>query len=319
MDKINPLAYIVDTDPVPEAVLEASGWFETEYMTIQASDSQAAYLEWYMAQGWLVYDEVRRTETVRVDNSLIPDQTTTIVYKTYYLRRRKLQSERVLNDLIRQFTGAYNEGRSINDQRYDEIVEIYNVMLGKTEDAITLTEGAGYDYTAEIEALIGLFETDFDAYKAEVDGLLDDYGAPRLADINIRFDNELAKQRQALIERGMNNATVWAAVSAGIERERERALTDAEDKIVDRKILNKTKIHEFRVDFRNRTMTAYERLMALKRDNKLTPIKYRNDVLQAMLTFMERRSDEYPGLDGLAGTIAQLGYGEAATSVAPSV
>ncbi len=319
MDKINPMSYIVDTDPVPEAVLDASGWFETEYMTIESSDSQAAYLEWYMAQGWIVYNETRRSEVVVVENSLIPNQTTTIVYKTFYLKRRKLQSERVLNDLIRQFTGAYNEGRSINDQRYDEIVSIYNVMLDKTEDDINTTEGSGYDYTADIEALIALFETDFNTYVADVDGLLDEYGDPRLADINIRFDNELSKARQTLIDRGLNNTTVWASVSAGIERERERALSDAEDKIVDRKILNKTKIHEYRTDFRNRTLLAYERLMALKRDNKLTPLKYRNDVLSAMLNFMERRSDEYPGLEGLANIAAQLGYGEAATSVAPSV
>lgn len=319
MDKINPMSYIVDTDPVPEAVLDASGWFETEYMTIESSDRQAAYLEWYMAQGWIVYNETRRSEVVVVENSLIPNQTTTIVYKTFYLKRRKLQSERVLNDLIRQFTNAYNEGRSINDQRYDEIVSIYNVMLDKTEDDISTTEGSGYDYTADIEALIALFETDFNTYVADVDGLLDDYGAPRLADINIRFDNELSKARQTLIDRGLNNTTVWASVSAGIERERERALSDAEDKIVDRKILNKTKIHEYRTDFRNRTLLAYERLMALKRDNKLTPLKYRNDVLSAMLNFMERRSDEYPGLEGLANIAAQLGYGEAATSVAPSV
>ncbi len=314
MDKINPMSYIVDTDPVPEAVLDASGWFETEYMTIQASDPNAAYLEWYMAQGWTVY------KTIAVQ-TIAPSPTLPEGWKEkiYCLKRRKLQSERVLNDLIRQFTGAYNEGRSINDQRYDEIVSIYNVMLDKTEDDINTTEGSGYDYTADIEALIALFETDFNTYVADVDGLLDEYGDPRLADINIRFDNELSKARQTLIDRGLNNTTVWASVSAGIERERERALSDAEDKIVDRKILNKTKIHEYRTDFRNRTLLAYERLMALKRDNKLTPLKYRNDVLSAMLNFMERRSDEYPGLDGLANIAAQLGYGEAATSVAPSV
>lgn len=316
MDKINPLAYIVDTDPVPEAVLDASGWFETETMSFTNSDSQAAYLEWYMAQGWIVYNQSTVLETVPLGPT--ESGTRVVAHITYYLRRRKLQSERVLNDLIRQFTEAYNEGRSINDQRYDEIVEIYNVMLDKTESDITAMDASGFDYSAQIEALILLLETDFNAYVVDVDGLLDAYGAPRLAEINLKFDNELALARQNLLDRGLYNTTSFAAsISPGIERNRELALTDAQDKIVDRKILNKSKIYENKTEFRNRAMTAYERLMALKRDNKLTPLKYRNDVLSAMLNFMERRTDDYPGLDGLANIAAQLGYGEAAT-VAPS-
>lgn len=318
MDKINPMAYITDTDPIPEAVLDASGWFETEYMTIAAEDSQAAYLEWYMAQGWIVYNTATVTTEYPLESSTTGG-TTRVVTKTYYLKRRKLQSERVLDDLMREFTEAYNEGREVNDQRYDEMVEIYNVMLDKTETAITVAEGASYDYTATIAAMIVAMETDYNLFKTNTDGLLDDYGAPRLADINIRFDNELSAGLQSLIDRGMNNTTIYASVSAGVARERERALSDAEDKIVERKLAQEARLQAARESFRDRSIAAYDRLMAVKRDNKLTPVKFRNDVLQAMLTFMERRTDEYPGLDGLANIVAQLGYGEAATSVAPSV
>ena len=63
MDKIQPLNYITDTDPVAQAIQNVSGWFKTEYMTISGSSSSAAYIEWYMAQGWTLLPESTSTST----------------------------------------------------------------------------------------------------------------------------------------------------------------------------------------------------------------------------------------------------------------
>jgi hypothetical protein len=318
MDKINPLLYITDTDPVPEAVLDASGWFETEYITVEgvvvdtptSSERSASYLEWFLAQGWVQYD---KRSVVRYISG------TTVAYNdTYYLKRRKLQAERVLNDMIREFTDAYNEGREINDSRYDELVTLYNVMLDKSEDHLGTLDTLTSDYSAVVEAIIEAMPEDYDAHKAEVDGILDDWGDSMRDEINTRFDNEAAKVQQALVDRGMSNTTLLTGMNAGIETERSKALTDLEDKIVERRLALKDRLYTLKVDVEKRVTEAHTRLLAVRQDHVLKPLEFRNAIFQAMLAMMERRTDDYPGLDGLANLAAQLGYSDGAAVVAPT-
>lgn len=316
LDKINPSLYLKDIDVVPEAVLDASGWFETEYITVEydAQDMTTNYVEWYMAQGWTVYN--REEWGVVVSVSLgVPF---TVMHYRVYLKRRKLQSERVLNDMIKEFTDAYNEGREVNDQRYDEIVTIYGVMLDKTQDdvrSLTTTTGA---YNATIEGILALLPADFGALESDADGLLDDYGDSMRAALALRFDNESAKARSTLVSNGMYNTTVWTSVSTGIEGERAKALVVLEDQILERKLKLLELLSQARNHMRQGMLSAYERLNAANKDNVFRPLELRNSVLSAMLNFMERRQDDYPGLDGLANIAAQLGYSEGAAVVAPT-
>jgi hypothetical protein len=313
MDKINPLLYITDTDPVPEVVLDASGWFETEYTEISSSPSDTSvdteYLPWMLAQGWEIYDR---------DRGVTDHGTYITIIDTVKLRRRKLQSERALQDLITEFTDAYNEGREVNDRRYDEIVAIYNVMLDKTETELSAISTASGDYDDIIRQILGELEDDLDAHNTDVDALLDGYGDGLRAQINERFDNELTKARQSLIDRGMNNTTLWTTTSAGIERERSMALTDAEDKIIERLLASKDRLYVFLAEMRRGIMDGHLRLLNEAKDNAFKPVEFRNLVLQAMLNFMERREDEYPSLGDLSAITAQLGFSEGAATVAPS-
>ena len=358
MDKINPTLYITDTDPIPEAVLNASGWFETEYLDIEATSSAAQYIEWYMAQGWTMLPTtvaestsvpVFRWSSYTSDGMPTPPSfesigytpwtgsayptmsisqapgpisvtgqytSTTTSVTTYHLTRRKLQAERVLQDMITEFTDAYNEGREINDTRYDELVTLYDVMLDKSEDEIEALNSDTDAHNVAIDAIIAQINADLAAYDPEGD--LDGYGDSMRLQINTRFDNELAKAESSLVTRGMYNTTIWGSTSAGIERERTLTLTDLEDKIM--KLMLDTKSHVFTVtaDTRAKVMAALERLIAAKRENKLAPLDFRNRIFGAMLNFMERRQDDYPGLDGLANLAAQLGYSEGAAVVAPT-
>jgi hypothetical protein len=316
MDKINPLLYVTDTDPVPEAVLDASGWFETEYATwmystgpalIGTSNSTTDLTPWFMAQGWTVYDRV----SVRLG-------TASAWEVTIYFKRRKLQSERVLNDMIREFTDAYNEGRSINDQRYDEIVTIYNVMLDKSENEMRSLIATSNDYDSLIQVVVNKLEGDWTTHNTSVTALLDGFGDSRIDEINVQFDNKLTEARSGLVGRGMFNTTTWDSISAGIERERQKALSDLSDKITDKKISVYDRLYQAKDSMRKSIMATHERLLASKRENAITPLDFRNKILSAMLAFMERRTDEYPGLDGLAGIAAQLGFSEGAATVAPS-
>jgi len=318
MDKINPLLYITDTDPVPEEVLDASGWFETEYITMSfvrvdtptsATISGGENLAWFLAQGWCEYD---RTYTHRGFDRTA-EVSTSAQNITVYLRRRKMQSELVLNDMLREFTEAYNEGRDLNDQRYDELVNLYSVMLDKTEDELNSVSLDPSDY----ENLIALLTSDFNTFDTAADGALDTYGTSQRARVKLQFDNESADAKQSLVSRGMYNTTVWTSVSSGVERRRAESLNDLEDKILIQQTALLQSSYDRGVHVRTAVMDAHARLLALRKDSVFSPTEIRNTVLSTMLNFMERRTDEYPGLDSLAGIAAQLGYGEGGTVVSP--
>jgi hypothetical protein len=313
MEKINPLLYITDTDPVPEVVLDASGWFETEYMEYNIDayyGFTADYLQWFQAQGWVVYEQ---QDTGVVQHSGIGYHTAKV-----RLKRRKLQAERCLQSMITEFTNAYNEGRSINDSRYDELVQLYNVMLDKSETEMAATDAVASGYNTVIDSIIAKLGTDFTTHEGVVTGLLDDYGDSLRDEINTRFDNELSKAEQALVDRGMYNTTVWTSVSAGIETQRTKALTDLEDKIADKTLANQDRLHALRINMRNGMMDAHFKLLEKKQANAYKPLEFRNAIFKFMLDFMERRTDDYPGIDGLANIAAQLGFSEGAATVAPT-
>jgi hypothetical protein len=319
MDKINPLLYITDTDPVPEAVLNASGWFETEYITVDFKSATAVpvssndgNIPWFMAQGWVEYNRTATywEETFGLSTSYGYDIRV-------FLKRRKLQSERVLQDMITQFTSAYNSGRALNDSRYDEIVALYNVMLDKSETEIAAVESSYVSYDAIISGIISGLPANYTDYKTEVDALLVGYGASLLAGINTRFDNELATARQNLVNKGMYNSTIWTSVSAGIEVMRSKALADANDTITGRKLAAGESTQRVRMEVQSRIEAASFRFMEHKKQRGFGASEFRNSILSAMLNFMERRTDEYPGLDGLAGIAAQLGYSEGGTVSPP--
>lgn len=64
VEKINPLIYITDHDPVPESVKDVSSWFFTETLELQFGESvgkpaggkflHRSMLGWFFAQGWYV-------------------------------------------------------------------------------------------------------------------------------------------------------------------------------------------------------------------------------------------------------------------------
>lgn len=319
MNKFNPLQYITDVDPVAEEAMDASQWFETEYIELtgirvntptSVEDAGAEHISWFLAQGWVLYDTTYTHRSV--------SGTTVALNVRYFLKRRKLQAERVLQDMITEFTDAYNEGRSINDGRYDELVTLYSVMLDKTEDELTAMASSTDGNETVISGVLALLPTDFAAFKSDVDAVVGDLGSGREDQINIRFDAKLAQLQADLVNRGIYNTTTWPTVSAGIERERQLALSDLAGTLAGQKISAASAVHGARTGMRSGLLAAYERMSDRIRAKQLTPTEVRNSVLSAMFNFMERRTDEYPGLGDLAGIASQLGFSEGAAMVSPS-
>jgi len=174
----------------------------------------------------------------------------------------------------------------------------------------------GYDTV--IQAILDQMPVDLADFETNIDGIMDDYGDSRRTAIAVRFNSESAQAEQDLINKGLYNATLWGSVSAGIEREREQALTDFEDTYVERQVAIELALLKARADVRMALIEANNRWMAIRRENRFTPLEIRNQTLKYMLDFMERRTDSYPGLENLAAMSAQLGFSEGASTVAPS-
>lgn len=354
MDKINPTLYITDWAPTDEAVMDASEWFETETMSFKATEEddvakaeKKSSLIWYAAQGWKVKKEVEVTKVAYGKEETNPTTGSKYIvivpeygYKLYeegvvthdsttgqgvpatpgstYIRvdleRRVLKSEKTLNALIASYTKAYNEGRSLNDQRYDDIIALYKVTLDKTEDELIAINTDNSTYKSLIEPIIAKIETDCNTFTTQSTGLYNSFGSGQLARINQAFTNKLSAARQDLIDRGMYSTTLWSTVSAGIEREKALAISDFEDKKLTQKITLEQAQLSARNSMRDRMLAAYERLRVKLESSTDKNLTVRNSIMTALMNFMERRNDDYPNMDSIARLVSNIGVANSSST-----
>ena len=226
------------------------------------------------------------------------------------LKRRKLQAELVMKDMVEDLTKAYNEGRKINDDRYDELVNLYSLMLGRTENEGNDFMRATTDFKPLTDYVLLTMKKTVTDFHAVADNLPDDVFKNRVKEINLKFDNQLSKARSELITAGLFNSTVWPTTASGIERNREMAL----NALIETKIDVYVKVAGAAGDIGQKFTDAAARLQQMAKERMLDPEKARNEVFKWMLDFMERRKDEFPGMDQIAGAVKQLGYAETTTS-----
>jgi len=293
MTTIQPPNYITDTDPTDATAKTVSSWYKDE----SASGVSEENIAWMIAQGW------------RQDGDATKDGEGN---KTFKMKRRQVDSEKLLQDLVSDYTTAYNEGRTLNDSRYDEIVTLYSVMQRNSQ--IDWQSREAGDTTTErlILILTNALDSDYDSYESTARALMNGYGTSLLVAINTRFDNLLTSAAQDLTNRGMYNSTVWTAVAAGIETQRSIALADANDQIALRQTGLRTQLHHDKSTMRSKVISASERVWTLISASADTRLNSRNAVMTALLSFMERRTDSYPSLDQIGRLATALGAGNAA-------
>ena len=289
---IDPTLFITDNDPTAVKAKKVSAWFTTETQ----EDVSEENIVWMLAQGWTV------TNTEKDENGFL----------TYKVTRRQVDSEKILTALVADYTTAYNEGRQLNDSRYDEIVTLYSVMQNNSQLDWLSREAGNSNAETIILSLAAAMGADYDAYEAYAGYRLDDYGDSIVEEINTRFDNLLTTQSQDLTSRGMYNSTLWSSVSAGVERERSKALNDAGDKITRTQLDQDNRLADAKSTMRSKVIAATERLWQLLQTSSDTRLASRNAVMESLLRFMERRTDSYPSLDEIGRLATALGAGNAA-------
>lgn len=288
-----------------------------------------------------------------------------VAYQTVTLTRRKMQSELVLNDMIASFTKAYNEGRSVNNARYDELVALYSLMLSYTENeanAIPVASIKPEDFIALGDALEASMDKEsgitlaevrvlynnaltnvreaIDALNTTVKAIPAEWLSSREADINRQFDAKISQANAAMAANGTFASSAWANILAGFERDRAYALNNLADTAVTIKVDTYGKVTTLVADSEAKLLDSAAKLLSIERSmfdlkvamadvraklmesavrvtealqkNRIGLTEIRNTVLKWMFDFMERREDDYPGLEQLATIADRLGYSDGA-------
>lgn len=290
MDKLNPV--FQPTPLTTQSAQNPLSWYITESTSGEYSPSELA---WLNAQGWRLY--------LTLPSGLHGEKL------SYSLVRTRIEPALVLRDLITSYTEAYNEGRQLNDQRYDDLVVLYTSMLDKTEDTFNSNATADTAHQANVEAIIAAMQAAYAAYAADVSNDLDSWGSSLLAEVNARFDAELSKAAQALIDRGLYSGLLAGNASGSVQRERTRTLTATSDQIQVRKTELKSRVYDSGMEMRSRTLAAYERLRAYLAGALDRQVAVRNAAAEALGRLVERREDDYPDLTEIGRLAASLGAG----------
>ncbi len=301
---INPDS--IDYDPKEVKPLDTGLWYETKPATyvfhnIHGNTDQIA---WWITQGWEVVGEpAAGTDTVNT-NGVAQDYPTT----TYTLTRRQLKAELALQALVTEWTAAYNDGRKLNDSRYDDILVIYETLLDNAETAMNVRAADDNTYEGLVELLLGELYTDYSAHSTEINSIIDEgLEANREAEINLQFDNLVAAAKQKLVDRGMWNTATLTANTAQINKNREYALNDLADKVNRVSLDAQNTLYKQKAVVTELVMAARDRTQKMRASGQLDRQQMQVKITDIMSRFMERRTDEYPTMDAIMQMAVQFG------------
>lgn len=391
LDQINLSDVITRRDPIPEEVMDSSGWFFTETMTVQVGEAVGRpskevqlsrdFVGYLLANGWYIssftggqengkWDSEATTSVttrsgstsnVNSDGESTPSGEKTLThhkinggtetnvaqtpsevkshsngtletngnstststsigdpywyaYNTVTLKRRRMQAELVLKDMIESFTKAYNEGREINNARYEELIACYKIMLANTENEANAAYSSmdAESFKELADRVTATVESAMQDYSDAVKDIPANWMSSRTTEINEKFDALISQAEQNLITTGLYNATVWLSTRAGIEKDRQDALTKLSDEMVTLKVDVFGRIATMKADISQKIIDASTRILDAQKQMLIGPTEIRNTVFKWMLDFMERREDDYPSLESLVTIADKLGYADGA-------
>lgn len=352
--------YIRDVSPLVRYSPYVSSWWTATSITRVPETS----VGWLVAQGWQVvttYAEEEGGQTF------------------YTMSRESMNSWMILQTLLNEYTLAYNEGRDHNSVRYNDVIDMWlnaitrarthldetgdvsdahivmyvdnmDDMVAGVEDEIATALEDMTDAGTELAAQLSLYlsklnelEAIFDAHEVLAKGYLTDLGVTELARINEQFDNVLAKNLQALTDRGMSSSAIVTAITARVERERSEAITQLNDRLAREQLENEHTLYQQemanrgvvldgRVKYNSALMTKSQFTIETRRQLALTVMQARmariqgrmdirdreeklmayqldthNNLAMGLWGFIERREDEYPSLESISRLITGLG------------
>lgn len=222
------------------------------------------------------------------------------------LERWILDNQKAINTLAASFIAAHNDGKKINVDRYDELVKLYATVVSRTEDEMNnIRPIAPEDLRDLIDGVVRDCKKALDLFREKVGEIPDTFGDARIEEINRKFLKLLEEARSRLITQGLYNGTVWATTESGIERDKQIALNDLMDELVQLRIDAYGKIATLTCDIGGKVIDVLGKFREIV-DMFIKLTEVRNDIFVKMCTFMEKREDTYPGAETIGAGVSKL-------------
>jgi hypothetical protein len=315
---VNPVATYtpqsVNLDPITQIALPVSAWM----LTYTAADVPKDSVPWMLAQGWQIV-------STDLDNSTTPPTP------YYNMARSGMATSAMLQSLVNVYTLAYNEGRTKNALRYDNIVANWTTQIGQCITELDNMVGDSNAYVSLYLGQLGSLMSQIDgqiaaatSQAAGIIGLAGNLGSGELIRINEQFDNLNATNAQQLASRGFYSSAILTQATARVERERNLAILELNDRINREKI----EIQKFQVQTQHeligRQLEAnMQRLAGLTETHRQEMDLYKymidttNGIIIGLFGFQERRTDAYPSLEVMSQICSQLGDASSTSWVSP--
>lgn len=229
-------------------------------------------------------------------------------YSVIELHRKRMQSDKVLNTMINMLVADYNKQKTINLDRYDEIVALYALMLSRTESEGNAMIEDGICFTPLFDDIKSRITTALNDLKCVAANIPNCWLASREAEINRKFCALIGQARAKMVSEGTFGTTVWTQVNSAFEHDRQLALNNLKDEMVTLKVDTYGKIADISANVGNNLMAAQVRIFEALQKKRIEPVNLRNTVFKWMLEFMERRKDEFPALTEIPTVAERLGY-----------
>ena len=158
---------------------------------------------------------------------------------------------------------------------------------------------------------------------ARVDARVAQWLSAREAEINRQFDAKIEQSKAQMVANGTYNSVVWPSVVAGVERERQNALSNLSSAIGEletsiaqiksnafsqkmQRVELAHKVEADIADIRAKLKESRAKVISEVVSNKINLTELRNKAAQALATFMESREDDYPDIETILEVVTRL-------------
>lgn len=229
------------------------------------------------------------------------------------MHRTKFEHAEAIQSLINKMTEAYNEGRTHNDKRYEDLISNLEDLLDKAQQhmdsAKTELDADIVLHMTTLQNLDATYSDFFTDVQSDLDGLTVTMEADRTR-VNDAFDAEDSRATQDLANRGFYSSGMISNIQAGIEERRQLALTEVserEKRLIAEITLRKNEVYRNVLAMRQGLIAAQMELTNREQQFLAYQLDTRNKLALAMFGFVERREDIYPGLGDQAALVTSLG------------
>lgn len=225
--------------------------------------------------------------------------------------RNKFARNDAMQILLNTMVFSFNEGRSLNQTRYEDLVSNMETLLSNNQaDATSFINGNvtnGTGYVTVLITTLDTLETEYDTHATTATAFLTGLGTTDLARINEEYDNKETAINQVLVNKGLYSSALPAQLAVQVARERSERISQLNDQLNREKFENQHRLYEQQFRMRLEAIRVRQGAGAFHSELVRYQLDQRSNLALALFNLVERREDDYPGVGDLAATVASMG------------